>query len=344
MPDLFSTDVLNGIVRNLKVPRTGILDRYFPSVQTEESEEIHFDRETGKRRISPFVSPLVEGQIVEEEGFQTDSFKPAYIKDKRPFDANRPFKRVIGEQLGGSLSPAARMEQIVAVTLADQLSMLTRRFELMAVKTLVDGKITIVGDKYPSTVVNFSRAAALDPADLTGTARWSEAGSAPLDDLQTWSDLVVLQEGVAPVDVILAVDVWKEFRKHADVKDRLDTRRVVGGGPLDLGAQLGEGMTFRGTIDGFNIFTYSGWYVDPADDVEKKIFPDGGVLMVGPVEGVRAYGAIRDHDTLIAMPWFVKSWLEQDPSVRFLLLQSAPLMVPFRINATLSVDVLNGGA
>ncbi|KKM68257.1 hypothetical protein LCGC14_1462700 [marine sediment metagenome] len=344
MPDLFSTDVLNGIVRNLKVPRTGILDRYFPEVQTEDSEEIHFDRETGKRRISPFVSPLVEGQIVEEEGFQTDSFKPAYIKDKRPFDANRPFKRVIGEQLGGSLSPAARMEQIVAGTLRDQLNMLTRRFEWMAVKTLVDGKITIVGDKYPSKLVDFNRAAALDPADLTGTARWSESGSAPLDDLQTWSDLVAKEEGVAPVDVVLAVDVWKNFRSHADVKDRLDTRRGVGGGPLDLGAQLGEGMTFRGTIDGFNIFTYSGWYVDPADDTEKKMFPDGGVLMVGPVEGVRAYGAIRDHDTLIAMPWFVKSWLEDDPSVRFILLQSAPLMVPYRINATLAIDVLNGGA
>ncbi len=344
MPDLFSTDVLNGIVRNLKVPQTGILDRYFPTVQTEESEEIHFDRETGKRRISPFVSPLVEGQIVEEEGFQTDSFKPAYVKDKRPFDANRPFKRVIGEQLGGSLSPAARMEQIVAVTLRDQLNMLTRRFEWMAVKTLVDGQITIVGDKYPSTLVNFNRAAALDPAALTGTARWSESGSAPLDDLQTWSDLVAKEEGVAPVDVVLAVDVWKNFRSHANVKDRLDTRRGVGGGPLDLGAQLGEGMTFRGTIDGFNIFTYAAWYVDPADDTEKKTFPDGGVLMVGPVEGVRAYGAIRDHDTLIAMPWFVKSWLQDDPSVRFLLLQSAPLMVPYRINATLSIDVLNGGA
>ncbi|HHN72503.1 MAG TPA: major capsid protein, partial [Thermopetrobacter sp.] len=81
MADLFSTDVLIRVVRDLKAPPQFLLDRFFPIVQTEESEEIHFDVENRTRRIAPFVSPVVAGKVVASEGFETKTFKPAYIKD-----------------------------------------------------------------------------------------------------------------------------------------------------------------------------------------------------------------------------------------------------------------------
>jgi hypothetical protein len=59
------------------------------------------------------------------------------------------------------------------------------------------------------------------------------------------------------------------------------------------------------------------------------------------MEGVRAYGAIRDEEAgLQALPYFVKSWIEPDPSVRFIMMQSAPLLVPYRVNACIKVQVL----
>ena len=61
--DFFSTDVLNTVVANTLGNPQFLIDRYFGTVQTETSEEIHFDVLDGKRRIAPFVSPLVEGQI-----------------------------------------------------------------------------------------------------------------------------------------------------------------------------------------------------------------------------------------------------------------------------------------
>ena len=55
---------------------------------------------------------------------------------------------------------------------------------------------------------------------------------------------------------------------------------------------------------------------------------------------MRAYGAIRDEDAgFQALPYFAKSWAEQDPSVRYLLMQSAPLTVPYRINASCGITV-----
>ena len=82
MADLFSTDVLNRVVASLLGESQFLLDRYFGMSQTETSEEIHFDVMNGKRRISPFVSPLVEGQIVDSLGFVTNTLKPAYIRTK----------------------------------------------------------------------------------------------------------------------------------------------------------------------------------------------------------------------------------------------------------------------
>src|SRR5262249_15753071 len=107
-------------------------------------------------------------------------------------------------------------------------------------------------------------------------------------------------------------------------------------------AILAEGGVFMGTIDQFNIFVYQGWYVDPLDGVEKPIIPAGTVVMTSPLMlGVQAYGAIRDEEAgLQAVPYYGKSWIERDRSVRFVMLQSAPLLVPYRVNCALKAKVL----
>src|SRR5574344_1102382 len=102
MVDIFSTFVLNKTLENLNVSGSFLLDKLFPTIQTEEAEEIHFDIDKSKPRLAPFVSPLVAGKVVASDGFETKSFKPAYVKDKRRFDPNAPLKRTIGEKIGGS--------------------------------------------------------------------------------------------------------------------------------------------------------------------------------------------------------------------------------------------------
>ncbi|WP_375695651.1 major capsid protein, partial [Bartonella sp. AC66GZZY] len=101
-------------------------------IQTEESEEIHFDIDQSKPRLAPFVSPLVAGRVVANEGFTTQSFKPAYVKDKRRFDANTPLKRSIGEKIGGSLPASPCLDAAVSRSLRNQPEDLTRREEVMA--------------------------------------------------------------------------------------------------------------------------------------------------------------------------------------------------------------------
>ena len=108
--DIFNTHVLTKVVEKLERPSSFLLDVFFGQEQTEDSEEIHFDIDKSKPKLTPFVSPLVAGKVVDDEGFTTKSFKPAYAKDKRRFDPNAPLKRTIGEKIGGVLSPMQRRE------------------------------------------------------------------------------------------------------------------------------------------------------------------------------------------------------------------------------------------
>lgn len=335
--DLFSTNVLAAAVGSLITPQTFLLDNFFPTIQTEQSEEIHFDIDTGKRRVAPFVSPVVAGQVVASRGFHTATFKPAYIKDKRVFDVNRPFKRAMGEQIGGALSPDNRLRAMLATELEDQIGMVTRRMELMAAQAMRTGKVIVTGDQYPTVEVDFQRDAALTVA-LTTTARWGESGVKPLDNLQTWSLLVTQKSGARPRTVVMDVEAWKLFAADADVQKQLD--RFRGNATLEP-VKTGAGGSYMGSVGDFDIYVYADWYVDPADGQEKPILPAYTVLLTSQeVQGTRAFGAIRDEAAgFQAVPYFAKSWVSEDPAVRYLLMQSAPLTVPYRVNASMGVTV-----
>jgi hypothetical protein len=339
MADVFSTDVLTAVLQSLLGNPQFLLDRYFGITQAESSEQIHFDVIQGKRRVAPFVSPLVEGQVVASQGFVTNTFTPAYIKDKRVFDMNRPLKRMAGEQIGGTMSPADRVRALIAFDMQDQLTILRRRLEVMCGEVLASGKSTIAGDKYPTQVVDFLRSAS---HTFTANPLWNSGSAKILDNLQDWAQICLEDTGVFPNDVIMTVDVWKTFRADAGITNVLNIfRRYTDLPSMQPTAQVTEGGVQMGTIEGFNIFVYSGWYVDPATGTEKPILPVGTVLMVSPsLEGVQAYGAIRDEEIgLQPVPYYVKSWIQYDPSVRYVMLQSAPLMVPFRPNASLAAKV-----
>lgn len=339
MADVFSTDVLTAVLQSLLGNPQFLLDRFFGITQAEASEQIHFDVIQGKRRVAPFVSPLVEGQVVASQGFVTNTFTPAYVKDKRVFDMNRPLKRMQGEQIGGTMSPADRIRALIAFDMQDQLNMLRRRLEVMCGEVLATGKSTISGDKYPTVVVDFQRSAS---HTINANPLWNATGANILDNLQDWAQICLEDTGVYPNDVIMTVDVWKTFRKDPSILQVLNIQRTWTAVPtMGFDAQVTEGGVLMGNIEGFNIFVYSGWYVDPSTGTEVPILPPGTVLMCSPaLEGVQAFGAIRDEQIgLQPVPYYVKSWIQEDPAVRYVMLQSAPIMVPFRPNASFAAKV-----
>lgn len=337
--DIFATSTLNGIVQSLLASPSFLVDHYFPAVIQDQTEEIHFDVMNGARRIAPFCSPLVEGKIVEALGYRTSTLKPAYIKDKRVFDGSRPFRRAPGEAIGGAMSPQERMLRMLALESQDQLNMVQRRLEVMAGEILATGKVTIAGDKYPTTVVDYGRDNSLT-ITLTGGAAWNQSGTDPIANLETWAQSVLTLVGAMPIDVVMSQDAWVAFRTNASVLAYVN-RFNARGTTLTPDAVTQDGVTSMGSIAGFNIWVYQGYYYDDVTASTKKILPAMTVLLASPqIEGYQIYGAIRDEQAgFQAQSTFSKSWIEEDPPVRYIMLQSAPLLVPFRPNAMVAATV-----
>jgi hypothetical protein len=338
--DIYSTAGLNRLVQSLKRPQTALLSTFFGSVEVSDVEEIKFDVENKKRRITPFVSPLREGKVVEDEGFVTNSFAPAYTKDKRVHNPNKALKRAAGETIGGNLKPLDRHQANLARSSSDQLDMLNRRKEVMASEVLRTGKVTIAGEGYPTVVVDFGRKAA-HTVVLGAGSKWGDAGVKPLDNLETWTGTVLQNSGAVIKDVVMDVKAWALFRADADVQKQLDTAPLSKSADSIVAIQFAKlGMSYKGMVGDVRFWVYQDWYVDEAG-VEQPMVPDYTVILASPdVDGVQHHGAIRDEKAgLQALEYFSKSWTVPDPSCRFLLMQSAPLVVPYRPDATFCATV-----
>lgn len=343
MVDIYDPSVLNRVVDKTIEDTNFLTNLFFPEISVSDEETVMFDQTENRQLASAFVSPLKEGRLVTELGYATKSFRPAYIKDKRVFDPNKAFRRLAGEAIGGTLSPAQRLQAKVAQALSEQVQMFARRKEVMAADVLLNGTATFSGRDYPTTVVDFGRSVN-NRKVLTSTARWGEAGVSPCDNVEAWAQQVTDSEGFAVTDVIMTVDAWNLYKVDTKLEKLLDiTRRELEIADLATGPrqQPRAGAIYRGRVGSYRIWTYSGVYMDPEDSTVKPILPAFTVLVGGRgMDGVQHFGAIRDLKAGIqARQYFVKSWEEEDPSRRLLLMQSAPIFVPYRPNSLLAATV-----
>ena len=366
--DIYSTHYLSGVINSLITPSLFLLDRFFPNQVQAEAETIHFDVIDKTRRLAPFVSPMVAGKIMQEKGYSTLSFQPAYIKVKTPLEPSTRLKRIPGESIGlpadpaqaqmSKLSPLQKQQYRLNTILMDQFDTITRRLEWMAAQALLSGTVTVSGEQYQTSHLDFGR-----HPDHTITLphyrQWGEPdtngrmtpkpGINPLRDLDEWRTMALQRVGATLSDVVMTPDVFFVFKENPVIESRL--LRVQGDNPttLQTGSPTAEGGTLMGEIDGYRIWVYASWFIDE-DGVEQPMLPPGTVILTSSeLAGTRVFGAILDMEahtmgiapgTPIPIPIFAKSWTEDDPSARWIMSQCAPLVVPTRVNASISARVL----
>jgi hypothetical protein len=166
-----------------------------------------------------------------------------------------------------------------------------------------------------------------------------------IDNLEDWVAKVQEKSGAVGRTVIMDALAWRLFKADTKVTQLLDLQRLRGNdgmayGPIAFG-QGNELARFVGSLGDLDFWVYNDRYVDDTNTV-KKLLPDYTVIIgsVSQLEGVRCYGSIMDEKAgYRAQRYFSKSWLEEDPAVRWLLLQSAPLLVPYRPNASFCATV-----
>lgn len=343
---IYDTNALIQVVPNLKRAQTFLLSTFFTHIQMSDTEFVSIDVDIGKRRMSPFVSPMVEGKLVESRRFQTNTFKPAYIKDLRAPDLRKPVRRMIGERIGGELTGAEREMANLEAELTDQVDMLTRRLEWMASQALQTGTVTIQGEGFPTVVVDFGRNAALTIA-LTGGNKWGATldangfDAAPARDIEHWQHLVLKLSGAKLTDIVFTTTPWQKFLAGKGIQAAINYPTLAtSGNNINPGAEIMPGAVFKGYWGQYRLWVYNDWYVDD-NDVEQPMLPDGTVVLAGEdLMGTQAFGQIIDPEhNYAAMAFAPKTWVEKNPAQRMLLMQSSPIVIPSRVNACLCATV-----
>ncbi len=339
---LYGTTELIGVQTRVRTRPDGFWMRLFGQTILSDKEEIQFDVvERDDRRLAPFVAPNVQGRVMAERGYSAKVFKPAYVKPKHVIDPSKAIPRMAGEAFGGELSPQARFDAHVALSLQSQDEMISRREDCMACSAITNGTIVVSGEDYPAVTVDFQRHASLTYV-LSGTARWSESAADPLGDIATARRNAYDRSNAPITDIVFGLSAWARFLADTKVQALLDNdlRGTQSDFNRSTAFQTGEPFEYQGQISGFagggqlRLWTYSNIYRDDAGSAQNFLDPDHVVGFGGAMMGYRMYGAIRDRRSLQAIARFPKMWDQEDPSVTYCMTQSAPLMVPLEPNNT----------
>ncbi|MCB1865167.1 MAG: major capsid protein [Chromatiales bacterium] len=312
----------------------------------------YIDFETVDRRykkLAPFVAPTAQGRIIKTQGSSMKRFSPAYVKPKSVVDPAKVFSRQPGEFIYRQMSAGERRLAVIAEELKEQKQRIQNRLEWMAAQAVIMGSVTVAGEDYPTQVVDFQRDASLTVV-LAGGAKWDQATGDPLGDLLDSRRNVNKLAGVTVRRVVFGAGAWDLLATRLELNNPangnlLDTN--FRGSTTDVSRILEgfEGAEYVGTLAGRNgqgaieCWVYSATYDDDSD-AEQAMMHTNDVVGVGPIDGVRCFGAIQDAQAgYLPLETFTKNWFSDDPSVEWLMSQSAPLMVPAEPNASFRIRV-----
>lgn len=344
MPDIsiFETRTMLAAVDQMLPPKSFLLDLFFPTVETSDTLYVDIDIIKGKRRMAPFVNPRMQGKQVERIGYATRSYKPPYVKPKMVFDAIDILTRNPGQHIyQGGQSPAERAAQVLGRDLMEMMGMITRREEWMASQALNGGVIAVVGDGVDDEI-DFG----MPNTHIITDGDWSDPGVGnPVQDLRTWRRLVAQDSGIVPNAAVLGSAAADAFLAHEQVSgaNSLFNARRAETGQINVSDIQASGATYLGSLNGggLDLYAYDEWYIDDVDGEEKPMVPENKIFLGSTrARTARHYGAIQDVSATASVRWFPKSWEQEDPSARFLMVQSAPLVVPHQIDAFAVITVI----
>jgi len=179
---------------------------------------------------------------------------------------------------------------------------------------------------------------------------WSDTvNSDPLKDAGIWRRQLIRDSGIAPDTMIFGADAINAFVEHPKVGGNTGALSSVKVDRGQINPQLlEEGVTYWGYIAelGCDIYSYDEWYIPPgAPDTSEAVpmMPLNGVWMgskrarmdmaYGPIMNIKAGG-------LVPVKRFPTSWITDDPSVRWMMLESAPLAIPVQLDSFLFAQVV----
>lgn len=342
MVDLYTPRTLAEVVKTTPPVRTFLRDRFFTNVKTFHTKRVDIDIVKGNRKMAAFIHPMVGGEIVQAEGYETKSYAPPLINPATISTADQLLERLPGEDMYSGKTPADRAAEKLIEEYNQLNDMTTRREEWMAAQVLTTGQLKVKG-KGVDEVIDFGLT---NKITLASTKKWGASAADIWGNLKDWKQQVS-RNGFANANmVIMGKAAADAFMADATVAKLLDNRRI------EIGAikpeEMEGGLTYYGHLNlpGVDIYGYDEVYLDDETGETKPLIPDNVVLMIPSAASfMRAYGLCTYLDD--AGAWhraetdrLLRTYVEHRPDRRFIELQTHPLLIPDKIDSWFAATVL----
>ncbi len=276
-------------------------NRYFPDGKVYYSEKALIETKNKGRRIAPFVIPVVNGIVMESDGYRAREVKAPYIAPKKLITAEQLEQKAFGESPESERTPAERENEIEAEHLDDLRQSIFRRWENMCCNIITDGRVEMhhyasaedaaKGENPTISVLQFYEDKFENRYQL----------SKPLASMTAQEKIVELykmasilkKRGFRATDLVMTSDVAMLFMTDEKFLEYYNKKRV------DIGEikpkELPDGVTFNGDINingiVMSMFTYDNDFEDLDGEV-KEMLPRGTMAMLHPGMGDTVYSQV----------------------------------------------------
>ena len=272
------------------IAHTFLRDTFFSGREFPPTPLVEFDFRRGRRKMAPFVAPLVGGKVMERQGFETRSYRAPRIAPVRALRTPDMEARLPGETIYQGRTPADRAADLIAEDSIFLDEAISRREEWMCRALILNGSITVTADNGYTNVINFMESSAGAPNNhFVPTTKWDQTGSDPLADLEAARLAVIRDSGISPNVVLFGSTAKTAFLNNANVSKFLDSIRfqIATIKPVIVD----DAVVIFGQQAGLQYYSYAEYFEDDAGTLYPMLPPELVLLASTNTPNKIVYGA-----------------------------------------------------
>jgi hypothetical protein len=332
---------------------TFLRDTFFGGREFPPTSQIEFDFRRGRRKMAPFVAPLIGGKVMERQGYETRFFKAPRIAPVRALRLPDLEPRLPGESIYSGQTEASRAAELLAEDSIFLDEAITRREEWMCRQVLVNGFINVTAENGYVNNISFLEYGVNPTSNAsnhyTVATKWDQALSDPLGDLERARLGVIKASGIAPNIALFGANAQAVFINNAAVQKILDNRRI------ELATVqptiIDDAVVRFAMVPGMECYSYAEYFEDDAGTLFPMLPPDFVMLLSTNVQNKIVYGAFTQLEDAKSKRFVTYQtaripfvYGDEEGGALYYRLTACPLPMPSDIMGIGIVEALPGGS